>query len=98
MGGHPRRPEMAGRQGEIGQVWEAPVPGGAPELILSARRHVAQTVNAGLTMLYSEIGGRIRRDILDEKWASYGKKIVSALWRQLGWSHFKPLIPPSKIP
>ena len=34
------------------------------DLILSVRRQVAQAVNAGLTMLYWEIGRRIRQDIL----------------------------------
>ena len=34
------------------------------DLILSARRQVAQAVNAELTMLYWEIGRRIRQDIL----------------------------------
>jgi len=98
-------------------------------LILSARRQVAQAVNAGLTMLYWEIGRRIRQDILEEKRAVYGKeivaalgrqleaefgrgfgeknlhrmvqfaevfsdeKIIAALRRQLGWTHFKSLIP-----
>jgi predicted nuclease of restriction endonuclease-like (RecB) superfamily len=98
-------------------------------LILSARRQVAQAVNAGLTMLYWEIGRRIRQDILEEKRAAYGKEIVAALGRQLetefgrgfgeknlhrmvqfaevfpdekiiaalrrklGWTHFKSLIP-----
>jgi hypothetical protein len=63
------------------------------DLILSARRQVAQVVNAELTMLYWEIGRRIRQDILEEKRAPYGKEIVAALRRQLGWTHFKSLIP-----
>jgi hypothetical protein len=53
------------------------------DLILSARRQVAQAVNAGLTMLYWEIGRRIRQDILEEKRAAYGKEIVAAPGRQL---------------
>jgi len=53
------------------------------DLILSARRQVAQAVNAGLTMLYREIGRRIRQDILEEKRSAYGKEIVAALGRQL---------------
>jgi hypothetical protein len=52
-------------------------------LILSARHQVAQAVNAGLTMLYWEIGRRIRQDIREEKRAAYGKEIVAALGRQL---------------
>ena len=63
------------------------------DLILSARRQVAQAVNAGLTMLNWEIGRRIRQDILEEKRATYGKEIVAALGRQLSWTHFKSLIP-----
>ncbi len=53
------------------------------ELILSTRHQVAQTVNAGTTMLYWHVGRRIQRDILKEKRADYGKRIVSALARQL---------------
>jgi len=51
--------------------------------LLSARRQVAQAVNAGLNRLYWEIGRLIRQDIL-EKRAAYGKEIVAALGRQLG--------------
>ncbi|MBI1762320.1 MAG: DUF1016 domain-containing protein [Acidobacteria bacterium] len=54
------------------------------ELILSTRAQVAQAVNAGLTVLYWQIGDRIRREILQEKRAEYGAEIVSALGRQLG--------------
>ncbi len=53
------------------------------ELILVARQQVAQTVNAGLTLLYWQVGDRIRREILKEKRAEYGEKIVAALGRQL---------------
>jgi len=52
-------------------------------LILSAREGMARTVNAGLTLLYWEIGNRIRRDVLEEKRAEYGKRIVAAVSRQL---------------
>lgn len=53
------------------------------ELILQARRQVAQTVNAGLILLYWHIGTRIRRDLLKEKRADYGEKIVQAVAAQL---------------
>ena len=53
------------------------------ELILSARQTVATTANATLTMLHWQIGNRIRKDILREKRAEYGKQIVSELGRQL---------------
>ena len=50
-------------------------------MILKAR--VAQTVNSGLTLLYWQIGTRVRSDILREKRAEYGQQIVAALGQQL---------------
>ena len=44
---------------------------------------MAVTVNAGLTILYWQIGSRIRQDILKEKRAEYGREIVVTLSRQL---------------
>jgi predicted nuclease of restriction endonuclease-like (RecB) superfamily len=52
-------------------------------LIETARHNVAITVNAGLTILYWQVGNRIRQDILKEKRADYGKEIVVTLSRQL---------------
>ena len=51
--------------------------------ILETRQRVAQTVNAGLTLLYWQIGFRIRQDILEQKRAEYGAEIVQALSGQL---------------
>lgn len=53
------------------------------ELILSAREHVAQAVNAGLTLLYWQVGDRIRREVLKEKRAGHGERIVSSLAERL---------------
>ncbi|MDZ4797737.1 MAG: DUF1016 N-terminal domain-containing protein [Bryobacteraceae bacterium] len=53
------------------------------ELILAARERVAQMVNAGLTLLYWQVGDRIRREVLKGKRATYGEEIVSALATQL---------------
>ena len=53
------------------------------EMIVQAREGVARAVNSGLTLLYWQIGDRIRREVLREKRAEYGKEIVSALGRQL---------------
>jgi predicted nuclease of restriction endonuclease-like (RecB) superfamily len=61
----------------------APLLADIRELILTAREAVARTVNTGLTLLYWEIGTRIRRDILQEKRAEYGEQIVHALSAQL---------------
>jgi predicted nuclease of restriction endonuclease-like (RecB) superfamily len=53
------------------------------ELILQAREGVARTINAGLTLHYWHVGRRIQQDILLEKRADYGTRIVSTLSRQL---------------
>ena len=68
----------------------APAPAARPEvlltavrgLILEARQQTAQVVNAGLTLLYWQIGDRLRREVLGEKRAGYGEQIVSTLARQ----------------
>jgi predicted nuclease of restriction endonuclease-like (RecB) superfamily len=48
-------------------------------LILAARAQVAHAINAGLTLLYWEVGDRIRREVLREKRAGYGKEIIQTL-------------------
>ena len=48
-------------------------------LIAEARQDVARQVNSALVLLYWRIGKRIRQDILKEKRAEYGERIVSAL-------------------
>lgn len=53
------------------------------QLIEGAHSAVAQTVNAGLTMLYWNIGKRINDEILQNKRADYGKQIVVSLAQQL---------------
>lgn len=52
-------------------------------MILQAREGVARAVDSGLTVLYWNVGHRIRQDILKEKRAVYGGQIVAALGRQL---------------
>jgi predicted nuclease of restriction endonuclease-like (RecB) superfamily len=54
------------------------------EMILGARVQVARAVDAGLVTLYWNVGRRIRQDILKEKRADYGERIVSAVGRELG--------------
>jgi predicted nuclease of restriction endonuclease-like (RecB) superfamily len=52
-------------------------------IIEAGRGAVAQAVNAGLVMIYWEVGNRIRREILGEKRAKYGDEIVQTLSAQL---------------
>ncbi|MBN8418664.1 MAG: DUF1016 family protein [Verrucomicrobia bacterium] len=61
----------------------APLLADLRDLILTAREAVARTVNAGLTLLYWEIGTRIRLDILQEKRAGYGDEILQSLSAKL---------------
>jgi hypothetical protein len=63
------------------------------QLIAEARRHVAGAANATLTMLYWQVGQRIRTAILHHKRAAYGEQIVVSLIRQLSWTHFLALLP-----
>jgi len=53
------------------------------QLIESARKRVAITVNAELTMLYWRIGERIHKEMLKGKRAVYGVEIVPTLSAQL---------------
>ncbi len=46
------------------------------DLIQEARQNVARTINSALVMLHWRVGERIRKDILEEKRADYGEKIV----------------------
>lgn len=52
-------------------------------MIDQTHQSLASTVNAGLTLLYWHVGARIRKEILRDERAEYGKKIVATLWRQL---------------
>ena len=53
------------------------------KLILQAREGVARAVDSGLTTLYWHVGRRIHQDILKEKRAEYGEKIVHAVSAKL---------------
>ena len=52
-------------------------------LISEARGHVASTANATLTMLYWQVGQRIRTEVLRDQRATYGERIVVSVGRQL---------------
>src|SRR5271154_6667135 len=52
-------------------------------LIDQARKRVAQHVNTELVMLYWHIGNRIRKEILRDQRAEYGKAVVESLAKQL---------------
>ncbi len=53
------------------------------QLIEQARAHVASAANSAQTLLYWQVGERIRREVLGETRADYGEQIVSTLSTQL---------------
>lgn len=52
-------------------------------LIEKSRNHVAQTINAALSLLYWQIGKRINEEVLNNKRAEHGKQVVASLAKQL---------------
>ena len=53
------------------------------QLIEQARAHVASAANSAQTLLYWQVGERIRREVLGDSRADYGEQIVSTLSTQL---------------
>ncbi|WP_367389051.1 YhcG family protein [Lewinella sp. LCG006] len=53
------------------------------QLIEDTRKRVHQAVNAGLTLMYWNIGKRINEEVLQSERAEYGKAIVATLSREL---------------
>ncbi|MDQ6755321.1 MAG: PDDEXK nuclease domain-containing protein [Bacteroidota bacterium] len=53
------------------------------KLIEESRKHVANTVNTTLSLMYWKIGTRINTEVLQNSRAEYGKQIVASLTRQL---------------
>ena len=62
------------------------------QLIQSAKQRTAVAVNAELTLLYWQVGKCISNEILNDKRAEYGKRVIGDLSRDLtnafgkGWS------------
>ncbi|MHC1759935.1 MAG: YhcG family protein [Negativicutes bacterium] len=52
-------------------------------LVHSARRQAVQAINVSMVALYWQIGERIKREVLDDKRAAYGKKILATLSQEL---------------
>jgi predicted nuclease of restriction endonuclease-like (RecB) superfamily len=53
------------------------------DMIEKTKSSLATAVNASLTSLYWHVGNRIHQEILQEKRADYGRKIVATVSRQL---------------
>src|SRR5260370_25291409 len=53
------------------------------QIIGAARRSVATTVNAAITLLYWRMGKRIVEEVLGKERAAYGQQIVVSVARQL---------------
>lgn len=48
-------------------------------LIESSRSHVARVINSAMVMTYWGVGDRIRREVLGQERAEYGKRLISQL-------------------
>lgn len=57
------------------------------KLIAAAKERVAVSVNAELTVLYWSVGNRINKEVVREKRAEYGKRVVAELAIQLMAEH-----------
>lgn len=53
------------------------------QLIEETKQAIALSVNAGITLLYWNVGNKINKDILDNKRAEYGKEIIISLSQSL---------------
>lgn len=53
------------------------------QMIVQARTAVARAVDAGLVLHYWQVGHRIRKDVLQQKRAEYGEKILQSLSAKL---------------
>lgn len=51
--------------------------------IETAREQVAQAANSALTLLYWQVGERIRREVLHDERAAYGQEILLTLSAKL---------------
>ncbi|MDZ4253269.1 MAG: DUF1016 N-terminal domain-containing protein, partial [Sulfuritalea sp.] len=58
--------------------------GDVRSLIVEARGALATAVNAGLTLLYWNIGRRVQQEILKGERAAYGEQAIAGLAAQLG--------------
>lgn len=59
------------------------------QMIDQTRESIASTVNASLTLLYWQVGFRIRTELLQNERAQYGQKIITTVSRQLAADYGK---------
>jgi len=78
-----KRPSSSQKKLAVAHVRPGTLMADVRELIVQARAGVARAVDAGLVTLYWHVGRRIRMDLLKEKRAEYGKRIVNSLSTQL---------------
>ncbi|MFN0129917.1 MAG: PDDEXK nuclease domain-containing protein [Verrucomicrobiales bacterium] len=78
-----KKAKLAHRTVGGGVPAESPLLAELRHLIEDARTQVARIVDAGLTLLYWQVGHRIHSEVLGEKRAEYGAKIVVTVSREL---------------
>ena len=83
MSKKPRKPKTIVREKATSSALATDLLGDVRILIEAARDATARAVNSALVLLYWSIGDRIRRDVLQEKRAEYGKEILPTLSAKL---------------
>jgi predicted nuclease of restriction endonuclease-like (RecB) superfamily len=76
-------PEKSDALAQAGTIAATQLLADIRSLITGSRDRLAQTVNSELVILNWHIGERIRKEILGQERADYGKQIVATLSRQL---------------
>jgi Uncharacterized conserved protein len=59
------------------------------QLIVQSKNKIVSQVNSSITLLYWNIGKRIKQEILKEQRAEYGKRVFTVLSRELTKAHGK---------
>jgi hypothetical protein len=80
----PKKAAPASVDGDVSISDDGPLLAELRTLIEGARRQVARIVNSAMVITYWSVGDRIRREVMGDARAEYGKQLVERLARQLG--------------
>lgn len=80
----PGKAAPASVDGDVSISDDGPLLAELRTLIEGARRQVARIVNSAMVITYWSVGDRIRREVMGDARAEYGKQLVERLARQLG--------------
>jgi predicted nuclease of restriction endonuclease-like (RecB) superfamily len=78
-----RSRKAAAAEGDSGIVLDESLLSELRTLIEASRQHVARVVNSAMVLTYWSVGDHIRREVLRESRADYGKQLIERLATQL---------------